>query len=210
MEDDLSLASAEIWVNRTLEWCEKRQLFLSVSLCLSRACLGKMIGFIYKLLKNGVFRRANQAAEMNADGLLGLTWRTWETSPQIHALSRAGWEETASTLTDNSFWHDFCSANFGSETAAACVKNFLSVDSFSTPDLHPYTPPHQPGAGNALLASHFFKLKAIFLPRQARDKHQENSPKEGVALREWRRRRLQATTQRPGVLWRADALGDRA
>jgi hypothetical protein len=29
MEDDLSLASAEIWVNRTLEWCEKRQLFLS-------------------------------------------------------------------------------------------------------------------------------------------------------------------------------------
>jgi hypothetical protein len=35
--------------------CEKRHLFLSLSLCLSRACLGKMIVFIYKLLQNGVF-----------------------------------------------------------------------------------------------------------------------------------------------------------
>ena len=110
MEDDLSLASAEIWVNRTLEW-------------------------------------ANQAADMHADGLLGLMWRTCETSPQIHALARAGWEETASSLTDPSFWHDFCSTSFGSATADVCVKLFLSVDSFSTPEFHPYTPPHEPGAG---------------------------------------------------------------
>ena len=83
MEDDLSLASAEIWVNRTLEW-------------------------------------ANQAAEMKVDGLLGLMWRTWETSPQIKAMARAGWEETAGTLTDTAFWHDFCSTSFGSESADQC------------------------------------------------------------------------------------------
>jgi chemotaxis protein histidine kinase CheA len=38
--------------------CEKRHLFLSVSLCLSQACLGKMFVFIYEWhLKNAVFRR---------------------------------------------------------------------------------------------------------------------------------------------------------
>jgi hypothetical protein len=31
--------------------------FVEFSLCLSRACLGKMIVFIYKWLKNTVFRR---------------------------------------------------------------------------------------------------------------------------------------------------------
>jgi hypothetical protein len=33
-------------------------IFFEFSLCLSRACLGKMIVFIYKWLKNAVFRRA--------------------------------------------------------------------------------------------------------------------------------------------------------
>jgi|EP01046_Picozoa_sp_COSAG06_P010522 hypothetical protein len=36
----------------------KNALFSQLFLCLSRACLGKMIAFIYKLLKKGVFRRA--------------------------------------------------------------------------------------------------------------------------------------------------------
>jgi len=36
----------------------KTASFLEFSLCLSRACLGKMIGFIHKWLKNAVFRRA--------------------------------------------------------------------------------------------------------------------------------------------------------
>jgi hypothetical protein len=35
----------------------KNGIFLEFSLCLSRACLGKMIIFIYKWLKNAVFRR---------------------------------------------------------------------------------------------------------------------------------------------------------
>ena len=42
-------------------WCEKRHLFLSVlSLCLSRACLGKMIMFIYKWLNKMLYQRLLQ------------------------------------------------------------------------------------------------------------------------------------------------------
>jgi hypothetical protein len=37
--------------------CEKTASFFEFSLCLSRACLGKMIVFIYKWLKNAGFRR---------------------------------------------------------------------------------------------------------------------------------------------------------
>jgi hypothetical protein len=37
--------------------CEKTVSFFEFSLCLSRACLGKMIVFIYKWLKNAGFRR---------------------------------------------------------------------------------------------------------------------------------------------------------
>jgi hypothetical protein len=36
--------------------CRKRRHFLSFFLCLSRACLGKMIGFSIEWLKSGVFR----------------------------------------------------------------------------------------------------------------------------------------------------------
>jgi hypothetical protein len=36
----------------------KTASFFEFSLCLSRACLGKMIVLIYKWLKNAVFRRA--------------------------------------------------------------------------------------------------------------------------------------------------------
>jgi hypothetical protein len=34
----------------------KTPLFFEFSLCLSRACLGKMFLFVYKWLKSGVFR----------------------------------------------------------------------------------------------------------------------------------------------------------
>ena len=37
--------------------CEQRPLFSQLFLCLSRACLGKMIVYMYKLLKKGGFRR---------------------------------------------------------------------------------------------------------------------------------------------------------
>jgi hypothetical protein len=37
-------------------------IFFEFSLCLSRACLGKMIDFIYKLLKNAVFSQGPRFA----------------------------------------------------------------------------------------------------------------------------------------------------
>ena len=44
------LATAKMQVRKTAH------LFFEFSLCLSRACIGKMIVFIYKWLKNAVFR----------------------------------------------------------------------------------------------------------------------------------------------------------
>ena len=42
--------------------------FFEFSLCLSRACLGKMIIFIYKWLKNAVFRRVGFRKSEIKDG----------------------------------------------------------------------------------------------------------------------------------------------
>ena len=64
-------------------------------------------------------------------GLLGLLWRTWETSPQITALARAGWVG-GENLTDVEVWDDFCVGNFGADTAQVCVELFLAVDGFAT------------------------------------------------------------------------------
>jgi hypothetical protein len=41
----------------TQETGAENGIFFELSLCLSRACLGKRIVFIYKWLKNAVFRR---------------------------------------------------------------------------------------------------------------------------------------------------------
>jgi hypothetical protein len=38
------------------DWVRKTASFFEFSLCLSRACLGKMFVFIYKWLKNAVLR----------------------------------------------------------------------------------------------------------------------------------------------------------
>ena len=54
--------------NRSLFW-------VLLSLCLSRACLGKMIGFVYKWRKSGVFRTSRQPT----------AWcETAETKPKTH------------------------------------------------------------------------------------------------------------------------------
>jgi len=42
-------------------WVRKTASFFEFSLCLSRACLDKMIVYIYKWLKNAVFRRDRRA-----------------------------------------------------------------------------------------------------------------------------------------------------
>ena len=77
------------------------------------------------------------------DGLLGLTWRTWETSPQISALARAGWElGMGSSETAVEFWKDWCSKSFGFPEPSRherCIELFMAVDSFSVA--------HVPGTG---------------------------------------------------------------
>jgi hypothetical protein len=47
-----------VGIHRRDPVCRENGTFLEFSLCLSRACLGKMIVFIYKWLKNAVFRSA--------------------------------------------------------------------------------------------------------------------------------------------------------
>jgi hypothetical protein len=47
------------WAHDSTVKVRKTASFFEFSLCLSRACLGKMIVFIYKWLKNAVFRRAS-------------------------------------------------------------------------------------------------------------------------------------------------------
>jgi hypothetical protein len=88
MEDDLGLAGAELWVERTLA-------------------------------------HAADAARFNASGLLGILWRTFETTPQVSALASAGWQ---SSLTPETIYHDFCTYNFGANTADNCTLLFLSLD----------------------------------------------------------------------------------
>ena len=54
-------AAAEWYVEGPLEeLVRKTASFFEFSPCLSRACLGKMIVFIYKWLKNAVFRRTRR------------------------------------------------------------------------------------------------------------------------------------------------------
>ena len=103
MEDDLGLAGAQLWVQRTLD-------------------------------------HAADAARYNASGLLGLLWRTFETTPQVAALAAAGWStvtggsgapRSAPPATALAAYTDFCAASFGAATAPACAQLFLSLDGAS-------------------------------------------------------------------------------
>ena len=95
-----------------------------------------------ELWANRTLAHAQIASEYGAAGLLGLTWRTFETAPQIKALAQSGWSEStagvaADPATPEGFYLDFCSSNFGVETSARCAELFLSVDG--------YGPEHKPG-----------------------------------------------------------------
>ncbi len=79
---------------------------------------------------------AADAARFNASGLLGILWRTFETSPQIAALATAAWVQQQQQPSPSappppstaSVYGDFCTANFGAATAATCTALFLSMD----------------------------------------------------------------------------------
>jgi hypothetical protein len=79
---------------------------------------------------------AADARTYGAAGLLGLTWRTLETAPQLAALADAGWNESGTggpPLTPAGVYADFCAAHFGAATADACAALFLSLDGTSDP-----------------------------------------------------------------------------
>ena len=64
-------------------WVRKTASFFEFSLCLSRACLGKMFVFIYKWLKNAVFRRPDVVLEGAS------TWAAIQTSMDLCANNGA-------------------------------------------------------------------------------------------------------------------------
>jgi hypothetical protein len=80
-----------------------------------------------ELWVNRTLSHASDAARYNATGLLGILWRTFETMPQVYALSVAGWQ-SPSSLSAQDIYYDFCLSNFGSETVENCTLLFLSVD----------------------------------------------------------------------------------
>jgi hypothetical protein len=55
----------------------KTASFFEFSLCLSRACLGKMIVFIYKWLKSAVFRRVQGRRGVYYCGSYSTPGRRW-------------------------------------------------------------------------------------------------------------------------------------
>ena len=72
---------------------------------------------------------ASDAARFNASGLLGILWRTFETTPQLSALSAAAWQSPSSPpLTAQAIYRDFCTSNFGAATSENCTSLFLSLD----------------------------------------------------------------------------------
>lgn len=88
LEDDMGLAGAELWVERTLA-------------------------------------QGRASAAYNVSGFMGLLWRTWETMPQMAALTASAWDPNATTL---GVYADFCAAQFGPDTAAECAALFVSID----------------------------------------------------------------------------------
>ena len=83
-----------------------------------------------ELWVNRTLWHSNDAASYGVDGILGLLWRTFETSPQITALATAGWTANVSAYD---IYYDFCASNFGNDTAAVCAQLFLDVDGTSDP-----------------------------------------------------------------------------
>ena len=65
--------------------CAKRHSFLEFSLCLSRACLGKIIVFIHKWRKNGVFLPVQ---EQRPFGLIDLVQALGATCQSAAAIRR--------------------------------------------------------------------------------------------------------------------------
>jgi hypothetical protein len=84
---------------QTLEnnWASRfARTFFEFSLCLSRACLGKMFVFIYKRLKNAVFRsdewflqrQLNASSHTARQGYKGTRWGKMLGESNMHGLGK--------------------------------------------------------------------------------------------------------------------------
>jgi hypothetical protein len=107
MEDDLSLASEQLWVNRTLDHANKAAAMKADGL------LGLM------------WRTWEIAPQINALAQSG--WAQTDTD------LITGETTMMDALTDATFYKDFCTANFGGDAVAdQCVSLFLAVDGWNT------------------------------------------------------------------------------
>ena len=103
MEDDLGLAGAELWVQRTLDHAADA----------ARYNASGLLGLLWR-----TFETAPQVAALAAAG-----WNTTTTTAATTSSPSA--PPTASAL---SLYTDFCTASFGAATAQVCASLFLSLD----------------------------------------------------------------------------------
>jgi hypothetical protein len=114
MEDDLSLASAELWVNRTLHHADLAAEYNASGL----------LGLMWR-----TWETAPQIAVLAQAG-----WNVSSSGGGTNSSDNGNASGNGNTNTegkDDAFYRDFCGANFGTETAGECTQLFLSVDSFN-------------------------------------------------------------------------------
>jgi hypothetical protein len=104
-EDDLSLASEELWVNRTIDHANQAAA-MNVS---------GLLGLIWRTWET-------------APQITALAQAGWE---QANTDISTGKTTVVDAMTDATFYKDFCTANFGAAVAEQCVSLFLSVDGWT-------------------------------------------------------------------------------
>ena len=129
------------------------------------------------------------ATRLGADGLIGIHWRTLAHAPEFSSLAIFPWlnASRAASISSSDIYTDIAMHEFGlspsdAATAAALMGTCDHTWNTSGPIMGDYS---MQQVRNGLFEP--FKYKTIFLPRQARDKHRENSTKARFVevVREW-------------------------
>eukprot|EP01065_Artemidia_motanka_P023929 TRINITY_DN28586_c0_g1_i1.p1 TRINITY_DN28586_c0_g1~~TRINITY_DN28586_c0_g1_i1.p1 ORF type:complete len:929 (+),score=311.43 TRINITY_DN28586_c0_g1_i1:88-2874(+) len=79
-----------------------------------------------QLWVNRTLKHMEDAKRYGCSGLLGIHWRTRQTSPQISAMAQKSWQPS---LTSADFWRAWAEAQFGAAVADSAAAVFESVDS---------------------------------------------------------------------------------
>lgn len=80
-----------------------------------------------ELWVNRTLSHSADAKKYGVNGLLGIHWRTLETSLTIRALAESAWSDSVSV---EKLYFDFANATFGPAAAQAVADIFVSLDSF--------------------------------------------------------------------------------